>query len=296
MIELTSVQTIIIAIVIPVLSTGLSILIGHASKNRDLGLLSNLRSYVVDLANLDSVQSRLIMAYLLVVLVLLSNTIAVFYQIVADLVMGLIDPGFVSKTWTKIVIDTPFSGAWYGTLPWYGQKFLPTEGAEIFHETWSWIFFSAGITDDASFFLGATQLVVITTMLLGLLFLVPLGVKSIRESFFASLYLFNTGILVTTRGVFGCFSQAWNLEFNNNYLIYGIRIVTGGQLQVTTELSVIATLLVAIFGFYFIFLYIGGKLGRDYFIDKKGAKMMFMLFISLSYWLSLLGVMIAGGQ
>jgi len=296
MIELTSFQTIIIAVVIPVLSIGLSVLIGHVSKNRDLGLLNNFGSCGADLVNFESIKSKLIMAYLLIILVLLSNTFAVFYQIVADLAMGLIDPGFVSKTWTKIVIDSPFSGAWYGTLPWYGQKFLPTEGAEIFHETWSWIFFSAGITDDASFFLGATQLVVITTMLLGLLFLIPLGVKSIRESFFTSLYLFNTGMLVTTRGVFGCFSQAWNLEFNNNYLIYGIRIVTGGQLQVTTELSVIATMLVAIFGFYFIFLYIGGKLGRVYFFEKKGAKMMFMLFISLSYWLSLLGIMIAGGQ
>jgi hypothetical protein len=316
MLELSSLQATVLAILIPLLSIGLPVLLNHISKNGASGIVGKLCSYLTRPIPFESLAGeshagmnsgekrmfltkqivlRLIIVYVLLALFLLGSTIAIFYQIIIDLAMVIIDPGFVSKTWTVIVIDSPFSGGWYGSLPWYGQRFLPPAEAEVFHETWSWIFFSAGITDDATFFRGATQLILIPTILLSLLFLLPLGIKSIRESFLPSLYLFNAGMLVSTRGIFGCFGQAWNLEFNNVYIQYGLRIVTGGQLQVTTEMAVISTLLVVILALYFVFLIIGGKLWRCHYHDHKRSYLLFMLHVTLSYWFSLLGVMVMGG-
>ena len=255
LLEMTISQASIVAILIPVISVTLTILLYIISKRKESSQMSRLAQTLTNPIEIkplrpDStvhssgqdakthLKKQLINRYSLLLLFLMlffvGNLLATFYHVLSDYAINIIDPEFVASTWTQIVIESPFNSGWFGTLPWYGDQFLPPEGAIVYHETWSWIFFSAGITDDSTFFMGATNIVLIMTILFGLVFLLPLLAKPIRKSFSQSLFFFITGMFVSTRGIFGFFSQAFNLEFGSSVLRYGIRLVFPGQLQVTT--------------------------------------------------------------
>ena len=235
--------------------------------------------------------NRYLLFLLLLILFFVGNVIATFYHVLSDYAINVIDPEFVSSTWIQIIIESPFNGGWYGTLPWYGDRFLPPEGAIVYHETWSWIYFSAGITDDCSFFIGATNIVLIVSILFGGVFLIPLVSRSIRKSFSQSLFFLITGMLVLTRGIFGCFSQAVQLEYGSSILRYGIRLVFPGQLGVTTEAAIIHTLLPLIVFLSIAFMFVGGKLWKTHYPNHGKLHLLFVLYIALTYWISLILVM-----
>jgi len=311
LLELTISQATAIAILIPIVSVTITAslyLIANRNPSNRLGRLASILTRPIPLKSLQSdnaesssvnVQSHLrkqlvnryFLILLLLVLFLVSNLLATFYHIMSDYAINIIDPGFVSSTWMNIIIESPFNGGWYGTLPWYGDRFLPPEGAIVYHETWNWIYFSAGITDDPTFFMGATNIVLIMTSLIGLVFLLPLITKPIRNSFSQSLFFFLTGMLVSTRGIFGYFSQAWKLEYGSSYLQYGSRLVTSGQLQVTTEAAIISNLFPIIGILCAIFVVVGGLLWKKHYPNHRRSYLLFMVYIAISYWVSLFFIM-----
>jgi len=308
MFELTILNTIILAILVPVLSIGLPVVTNRLSKRECSGKMGRFSSYVrkpIVFKSLDDdatpgerkdylkkqIAQRLLIVYLFIGLFILSNVVGTFYQIIADHSMCIIDPGFAPREWIKIIFESPFNGGWSGSFAWYGQTFLPPAGADIYHETWSWIFFSASLTDDTTFFIGATRSILIFNMIFGLIFLLPLANKSIRKSFLPSLFLFFTGMSVITRGLFGCFGQAWSLEFGDSYLRYGIVIATRGQLMMTTELTLITFLLPVIVIIYGVFLLLGRNLWRIHYPENKQSVRWLLIFMTLHYWISLLLIM-----
>ena len=302
MIELSVLASAILAAAIPALSIGLSPLTRLLpARFRNIicspPQLLPLRGSGLAGLPLDShlkreIWKRLSLAYFLIALFFLSNTLGTFYQILADQAMWLIDPGFTPRVLTGIGFSSPFSGGWFGSFEWYGQMFLPPEGSEVFHETWNWIFFSAGMTDDSTFFVGATRSVLIFTILFGLVFLVPLSKKSIRQSFFQSLILLSSGMSIVTRGVFGLFAQAFRLEFGQEFLRYGAIVVTGGQLQVTTEVALILALAPVILGLYGLFLIAAKWLWSAHYPGEVSTINWFGVFVTIQYWMSLLVIML----
>ncbi len=312
LLELTISQAITIAILVPIVSVTLTVVlyqIANRNPSNRLGRFASILTKPIPLKSLqpDDVESssakdvrfhvrkqlvsRYFLIVLLLVLFLVSNLLATFYQIMSDYAINIIDPEFVSSTWTNIITESPFKGGWYGTFPWYGDRFLPPEGEIVYHETWNWIYFSAGITDDSTFFMGATNIVLIMTILIGLLFLIPLVAKPIRNSFSQSLFFFLTGMLVFTRGIFGYFSQAWNLEYGSSFLQYGVRLVTSGQLQVTTEVAIISNLLPIIGILCVFFVFCGGLLWKRHYPNHRRSHLFFMVYIAISYWMSLFLIM-----
>jgi len=313
LLELTISQATAFAILVPIISVALTAslyLFAKRNPSNRFGRVASILTKPIPLKTLrpESAESssvndaqtylrkQLVNRYFLIILLLalflVSNLLATFYHIMCDYSINIIDPGFVSSTWENIVIESPFKGGWYGSLPWYGDRFLPPEGAIVYHETWNWIYFSAGITDDLTFFTGATNIVLIMTILFGLVFLLPLIIKPIRKSFSQSLFFYLTGMLVSTRGIFGYFCQAWKLEYESSYLQYGIRLVTSGQLQVTTEAAIISNLFPIIVILFAIFVAGGGLLWKKHYPNHRRSYLLFMGYIAISYWASFFLIMI----
>jgi hypothetical protein len=232
--------------------------------------------------------SRLGALYFSVLLFVVGNMIAAFYQSMADIMMDVIDSGFIARDWVSIAIVSPWECGWMGSLPWYGQSFLPPEGSLVYHETWSWLFFSGGITDDATFFLGAARLVLITTFISGFMFLIPLALQRVRNSRRISLFLLTTGMLTSFRGLFGCFAQAFQLVGDSSYLQYGIRVVVAGQLGVVSEFALLLFLSLVIVPSSFVFAYLGVRLERTHRLQRLGSRGVYSVHVLLSYWMSLL--------
>ena len=312
LIELTITQALTVVILIPVLSVTLTTIMYSLAKQKEsrrLGRVAAILTSPIQISPLHldreeyssekgvvtQLKNQLINRYSLLLLLLMlffiGNLLATFYHVLGDYSINIIDPEFVSGTWTQIIIESPFRSGWYGTLPWYGDRFLPPEGAIVYHETWSWIFFSAGITDDPTFFAGASNIVLIVTILFGLVFLLPLLARPIRNSFSQSLFFFLTGMFVSMRGIFGYFSQAFMLEFNSTVLQYGIRLVFPGQLQVTTEAAIISTFAPVIGLLCIVFVVLGGLLWKKHYPNHRRSHLLFMVYVALSYWLSLYFVM-----
>lgn len=312
LLELTISQATAIAILVPLVSVTLTAslyLIANRNPSNRLGRVASILTRPIPLKSLhperagsssvDDVRTylrkqlvnRYFLIILLLVLFLVSNLLATFYHIMCDYTINIIDPEFVSSTWENLIIESPFKGGWYGSLPWYGDRFLPPEGAIVYHETWNWIYFSAGITDDLTFFIGATNIVLIMTVLFGLVFLLPLIIKPIRNSFSQSLFFFLSGMLVSTRGIFGYFCQAWKLEYESSYLQYGIRLVTSGQLQVTTEAAIISNLFPILVILCAIFVVVGGLLWKKHYPDHRRSYLLFMGYTATSYWASFFLIM-----
>ncbi len=237
---------------------------------------------------------RLLVFYSLLLVFLIANTLASFYLSIADILIDVLDPGFISRTWSGITIGSPFDSGWIGSLPWYGQGFLPPEGSLIYHETWTWLFFSAGITDDSSFFLGASRIIIISGPLLGLLFILPLLHPRFRSSGPQSLFSFTTGMLISTRGLFGCFAQAWSLVFESETLHYGIRIVDIGSIGTSSLWSVllVSGLLILVLGAAFVPL--AARIDRKESIMILGKRVSLVTTSQIFYWGSLLCIVVLG--
>ena len=237
---------------------------------------------------------RLLVFYSLLFIFLIANTLASFYLSIADILVDIIDPGFITRTWSAIAIGSPFDSGWIGSLPWYGQGFLPPEGSLVYHETWTWLFFSAGITDDSSFFLGASRIIIISGPVLGLLFVLPLLHPRFRFSGLHSLFSFTTGMLISTRGIFGCFAQAWRLVFESEILQYGIRVVDIGSIGTSSLWSVllVSGLLILVLGAAFVPL--AARIDRKESIMILGKRVSLVTTSQIFYWGSLLCIVVLG--
>lgn len=309
--ELSKLQVTYLAILLPIVSINLSILFYLVTRKESRSKVSKYLSYLIkplpikplNSENFDKLAEedpqrylkkqlmvRLALVYLVITLFFVSNIIGEFYQTVSDLTMELQQSGGASRTWNQLVIETPFSSGWDGSLPWG-----PIPGLTNRYRTWNWVFFTGGITDNPQFLGEIIQSIIIQTFLFGMLFLIPLFVPTIRKSFVPSFFYFTTGMAIITKSIFGCFNQAWQLLLGDTTLEYGFRLITKVQLNGPSEMLIITVMLPLIISLYVIMAFIGKKLWQGHYKDptQQHYHRWFQLYILVSYWLSLVLVMLS---
>lgn len=234
----------------------------------------------------------LAMTYLCIILFLISNMIGSFYYVMGDVTNDVNQTGTdATRIIATVVIEDLFRGGWIGSLPWYGYMPFPLSGSEIYHETWSWIFFTSIITDNPSFFNTFASSVMQFSLLMGLLFLIPLISRSIRQAFLPSLFLFTTGMATMTRGIFNCFAQAWRIAYLDETIQFGLLELGGSHEFGVPTIAIMSALLPYMIAFSLLFVIIGYKLSKGYYPNNKRFTYMFVLYVILSYWAGLFVVM-----
>ena len=268
-----------------------------------------------DLLELPETQTRKIIGkeiilqasliYYIIGIFLLCSFLGELYQVLADRTLLIIftqiidDSAFSSSFWTSVVIESPFSAGFRSFQPWYGMYPNPILDVQYFHRTWEWIFYTSGIYNNLfpnmqySFFGSSvntlvftySSLIIVFTLLIGGIFLLLLLWKNIRQSFLASLFFFEAGMIIGTKGVFSCFAQAWRIEVNGKLLQYGAFVVSRATIAAEW---VILGLLPVIVGLYFLFIWIGKKIWYTHYSQTNSiSKKTFLISVSIIYFVSL---------
>ncbi len=231
---------------------------------------------------------RLCVVYLVIGLFLLSNIIGTFYHVMADalLPMGQGSTGDM-RTWSAIVLTTPFSGGWTGTFPWYGYGFWPPAYIDAYNEPWNWIFHLAALSDNPGFFDGVAPYLFLIPLLLGVVLLLPLAKRSIRESFLPSFFHLHISMMVIMSSFFNCFAEAFALQVLASSITYGQYTVDAGDLNGLPLTMLITLIPILILAFAF-FIGISYKIGKKQYGDSKKAQWLYVSNTAVFYWLSLL--------
>jgi hypothetical protein len=253
---------------------------------------------------------RLNFIYYIVLIFLFSSFLGELYQVLADRTLLILFTNIVegspppSSVWSSIVIVSPFSSGFTGYQTWYGMYPNPILESPYYHSTWGWIFYTSGLfnnlfpnmqydffgTSVNSLVFTYSSLIVVFTLIIGGLFLLPLLWKNIRQSFLASLFFFEAGMVIGTKGVFSCFAQAWKIEVNGNLLQYGAFIISRSTIAAQW---VILGLLPIIIGLYFLFLWIGKKLWKVHYLEINSiSKKTFLIAVSINFIVALLVLLI----
>ena len=238
---------------------------------------------------------RLLFIYGGILLFLLGNLFGEFYFLLVDVSLPVTQGSTgESRIWSSIVLNSPFSGGWMGFLPWYGNIPVPLNYLDTFHTTWSWILFTATFTDNPAFLDTVVWVVLSGTILSGVLFLSPLLLSAIRKSFIPSMFFFTTGMLISMKGIFSCFSQAFKLEFASGSITYGIHTFTKNSFNNVTDLlmSFLLPLFSIMLVFFVFFALLGHKIWNQHYPNHQFSHYWFLLFITISFWGSLVIMMI----
>ena len=240
----------------------------------------------------EQIVARLVIMYLILMVFLLSNIVATFNYVMADVILP-VNQGSTGdlRTWSAILLNTPFSGGWLGTFPWYGNDLLPPLTVDTFHETWDWVYFLIPVSDNPNLAATLIPFLLIMPMVMGLIYLIPLARRSIRESYLPSLLLFNFGMLTVMYGMFNCFAVSLYLLDPLASITYGLYTVSAASMSGIPALMV-PILTLAFLGFFLIFMVLGRKLGRIHYPESQKAQRFFMMFVALTYWLSLFFVIL----
>ena len=295
--ELTTIQANLIAITLPIVIVCLFLLIIPWLKKESPSRLRRYLSYLFNPPQLGSHENesqkenvvrrhtliereekvRLYFYYLAIVLFLVSFIIGEFYEVIFDLLLP-VSQGSTGelREVTNVIFQNPFSAGWIGTLPWMGLV--------TYHETWSWIYFTAAFTDNPDF-LGTVIIVqILISIGVGLVFLVPLAIKEIRHSFLSSMFFFTTGMTIFTKSATSSFAYALALAFNNAELEYISIVATGSMIPgLTSVIAILFTIVLAMFALYII---LGRKLWQVFYTDSK-SRTWFMMYIVLSFLLGI---------
>ncbi len=303
--EISSVYAPLIAlllIVIPLLLVvSIHYLLKSRPSNRVVRYLNHLVSspsisYPTEKAELPQSEKKLLhkrtiaiklaLAYGGILLFVVGNLIAEFFLIFAD-VSRRITQGSTGavRTWSSIVIENPFSGGWMGSLPWYTSIAHPLGGFDVYHDVWEWVYFTGAFTDNHAFFPDNLVSMILITSIIGLLILLPLKSKRVRETYTFSLFYLVTSMLVITRSFFSCFAQAWNLQFNGAVIQFGLIVVNGNMTPFTNEVFILTIPFIILF--YVLFMGIGWKLSRTHYSENTSYRRWFLVFLTLVYWMSL---------
>ncbi len=250
--------------------------------------------------------SRASLVYYIIGIFLLCSFLGELYQVLADRTLLLIFTQIIdgsappSSVWTHVVIESPFSSGFRGFQPWYDMYPNPILEAQYFHRTWEWIFYSSGLYNNMfpnmqyDFFGSSVNtlvftysgLIILFTLIIGAIFLLLLLFKNLRQSFLASLFFFEAGLIIGTKGVFSCFAEAWKIEVNGKLLQYGAHIISRATIAAEW---VILGLIPVIIGMYFLFLWIGKRIWRVHYSQTKAiSKKTFLIIVSINYFLALL--------
>jgi len=232
----------------------------------------------------SEIKIRLFYVYIGIVVFLVSFLISEFYEVFLDIVLPVTqgNTGEV-RTITSVIFQSPFNAGWIGSMPWYGSFPLPSD-LGTYHEPWSWIFFTAAVTDNPYFLEQIVTVLLLFSFIAGLAFLSPLAIKTIRHSYLPSVFFFVTGMAIFTKSVFGCLAQALALFIGYTQIQYGIYIVTGEMIPNLIQAFVIGfPIILAIFA---VFILLGWKLAKVHFTDSR-MKSWFIAYIAFVYWLGL---------
>ncbi|NHI87962.1 MAG: hypothetical protein EAX87_00480 [Candidatus Thorarchaeota archaeon] len=274
----------IIAVVLPIVAVGIFYVFNTRFRDRSEGKARKYLSYLVVPPRLhidgpnkswrrDKV--RLYFYYLAVVLFLASFLIGEFYQVMFDLLLPVTQGSTGdARIVTDVLFTSLFSAGWIGSLPWMGLV--------TYHETWSWILFTAAFTDNPGFLISVIPTLVGTSIVGGLAFLVPLVIRKIRQSFLSSMFFFTTGMAVFSKATISCLAYACALQFGKVELVYFGITATGDMIP--GLVSVIAATFTLALAMFTLFVLLGRKLWMVYYTDSK-SKTWFTVFITLSYWL-----------
>ena len=294
--EFTFSQAIIIALALPIIAMCLFILTIPWLRNGTGSKLRRYLSYFVSPPQLGSNRMevpeseteervnlwredkvRLFFFYLGVVLFLASFMIGEFYEVIFDLMLP-VNQGSTGeyRTITSVIFQTPFNAGWIGKLPWTGYV--------TYHETWNWILFTSSLTDNPAFLSSIAIVLLLISIGVGLAFLSPLAMKSIRHSFLSSMFFFMTGMTIFTKVVAGYFAEALALVLLNVQLQYMHVVVTGDMIPYLAGLLLTGS--VFLLGMFALFIVLGRKLWRVYYTDSK-SRTWFMVYITLTFVLGL---------
>lgn len=293
--DLTIFQATIIAIALPFIALSLFILITPRLRNGSGSRLRRSLSYLITPPRLESeisqspedyseqkslVSSRadkvkLFFYYLGVLLFLTSFMIGEFYEVMIDLLIPVAQSGTdETRIALMVIFQSPFSAQWLGSLPWIGVN--------TYHETWSWIFFTAAFTDNPTFLGSLISTLTLLSIGVGLVFLAPLAIKRIRYSFLPSMFFFLTGMTIFTKAATSCFAYAIALAFGNVELEYITLTATGSMISdLSTVIVVIFPIVIAMFA---LFIVLGRRLWQVHYADSK-SRSWFMVYLTLSFWL-----------
>ncbi|MFW9918309.1 MAG: hypothetical protein ACFFED_01805 [Candidatus Thorarchaeota archaeon] len=233
------------------------------------------------------VMLRLLAIYLVIGVFLLSNLLGTFYHIMGDVLndVGQGSTGLL-RTWSAVVFTTPFSGGWMGTFPWYGYGLWPPSNLAIYHEPWSWVYHTAALAGDPSFFPGMAIDLILIPIVVGVILLLPLARRSVRNAFLPSILHLHISLLVMVSGLFNCFAQAFRLAFLGETLVFGLYEVSASDLN-GLPLTMVSSILPILFVIFLLFLGISYKLGKVHYPDSKRSGVLFILNTTVLYWLSL---------
>jgi hypothetical protein len=218
---------------------------------------------------------RLYFFYLGVVLFLVSFTIGEFYEVMFDLLLPVSQGSKGEmRIVTSVIFQSPFSMGWVGSLPWMGLI--------TYHETWSWIFFTAAFTDNPIFL--SSTIIVLTLISIGggLVYLILLAIKRIRYSFLPSMFFFMTGMTIFTKAVVSWFAYGIALLYGNMELEYMALVATGNMIPGLS--NVIAFGFPLALAMFALFILLGRKLWQVHYTDSKSMTW-FLVYIALSFWL-----------
>jgi hypothetical protein len=295
--ELTVDQATIIAIALPIIAVCLFILVTPWLKTVSGSKLRRYLSYLVTPPQIDTSISetsddnpdqtqalgwrntkvKIFFYYFGIVLFLVSFGIGEFYEVMFDLLLP-VQQGSTGeyRIVTSIVFQTPYIAGWIGALPW--------SGLFTYHETWNWIFFTAGFTDNPDFLTTLVAVMFLISAGIGTVYLIPLAVKRIRHSFLPSMFFFMTGMTIFTKEAIGCLAYALALAFGNAELVYSNMVTIGGMIP--NLAGVLAFSFLIVFAMFALFILLGRKLWQTHYSDSK-SRNWFMAYIALSYWLGL---------
>jgi hypothetical protein len=218
---------------------------------------------------------KLYFYYLGIVLFLVSFTISEFYEVMIDLLLP-VSQGSTGemRVALSVMFESVFSAGWIGSLPWMGVI--------TYHETWSWIFFTAAFTDNPDFLGTVIGFQTLISIGVGLIFLVPLFIKRIRHSFFPSMFFFITGMTIFTKAATSSLAYAIALAFGNVELEYVTLTATGNMIP--NLANVITVMFPSVLVMFAFFLIIGRKLWKVHYTDSR-SRTWFMVYITLSFCL-----------
>ncbi|MFW9870457.1 MAG: hypothetical protein ACFFFO_05125 [Candidatus Thorarchaeota archaeon] len=277
--ELTEIQANIIAIVLPLIMVSVFILIIPSLRDGSSSTFRRYLSYSVKPPKIGSDKAKLYFYYSGIVLFLVSFMVSEFYEVILDLILPVTqgNTGEMREIST-IVFQSPFNAGWIGSLPWLGRI--------MYHETWNWVYFTAAFTDNPDFLGTLNAYLTLFSIGVGIVFLAPLAIKTIRHSFLASMSFFTIGMAIFVKASVSSLAYAIALAFLNAELEFITIVATGSMIPDLWFTIVVQSLIVlAMFGFFAV---LGRKLWRIYYPDSQ-SRTWFTGYIALNF---LLGVII----
>ena len=289
--EFTYSQATIIAIALPIVTLCLFILVTPWIKNGSSSKWWRYLSYFIKPPRISDNGSevpesdaegkppslwredkvRLFFFYLGVVLFLVSFMIGEFYEVMIDLMLPISQGSTgVYRTATNVIFQTPFNAGWTGVLPWVGYV--------TYHETWNWVLFTAALSDNPDFFGNIIIMLLLISAGVGLTFLSPLAIKSIRHSFLPSMFFFTTGMTIFTKAAVSYLAEVLALVLLDVQLQYLHVNVTADMIPDLLVLLASGVLLMS--GMFALFVVLGRKLWRVYYSDSR-SQMGFIIYIAL---------------